>query len=333
LMGGPLCRGCGRPITGQYVTALGADWHAEHFRCAGCGRPIGETAFYEGDGHPYHKKCHTERFALRCAGCGRPIETTYYTHGGQPFHEKCHTERFAPRCAIGGEPIPGTWLENAWGERYCEAHGGECPRCRFCGRLAPGRAKPDARCSACRTAAVRDEGDARSRCAELIRWAIRHGMTVPDGVHFRVDLVDAAELCEEGGPAALGRAFKTTMSLNGRVTEIRADRVVVERGLPSPLFEGVALHELGHAWLATQQVGGLPEWAEEGFCELLAHRWLGEQGTPEARYYATQLAENPDAVYGGGFRRLDALSQRLGLHGVVATLRTTKRLPTVGEFR
>lgn len=250
-MAGPVCRGCGQPIAGRYVSALGADWHPGHFRCAGCGRPIGEEPLYERDGRPYD--------------------------------ERCYAERCLPRCAVGGEPLRAGWLENAWGERFCAAHGAGCPRCRFCGRLAPGDEADEARCPACRAAAVWREGDARARFARLITWGIRHGMTVPAGTTIRVELVEAARLGRDGGEEAgarvLGRAEKTATTRDGRVVEVRADRVLVERGLPAPLFEGVASHELGHAWLAVQQVSGLPTWAEEGFCELLAHRWYGEQGT------------------------------------------------------
>jgi hypothetical protein len=70
--------------------------------------------------------------------------------------------------------------------------------------------------------------------------------------------------------------------------------------MPSPLFEGVTVHELGHAWLACREVTGLPKWANEGFCEWISHRWYRRQGTRDAAVFAARIEQNDDPVYGGG---------------------------------
>lgn len=294
----PICRGCGQPIRGRYITALGADWHPEHFCCAA------------GDG---------------------PITGQFREREGWPYHEACYIARFVPRCCIGGESLTGGWLTNAWGQTFCQAHGDACPHCRFCDRLIPAMDGVADRCPVCQAAAVTAESDARARFAGLVHWAAAAGMTAPAGTRIHVELTDRAHLNQDqvgrGQPEALGRTYKTTFSLNGRITRVQPDKVAVERGLPAPLFEGVALHELGHAWLACQQVSGLPLWAEEGFCELLAYHWYQGQDTPVARFYAKQIKANPDPIYGGGFRQWQVLAERLGLPAVIAQLQHTKTLP------
>ena len=99
------------------------------------------------------------------------------------------------------------------------------------------------------------------------------------------------------------------------------------QGLPAPLFQGVVVHELGHVWLVVHDIKGLPPWAEEGFCELLAYRYYSGLNTPEGRFYAAGIENNPSPVYGEGFRRVRAMADRVGFSRLVESLQTTKRLP------
>src|SRR6266542_4491834 len=69
----PICKSCGQPIWGNYLNALGATWHPEHFMCAACGRPIGGSSFQLYQGAPYHLECYRDRVAPRCAYCGKPL--------------------------------------------------------------------------------------------------------------------------------------------------------------------------------------------------------------------------------------------------------------------
>jgi len=300
----PLCRGCGRPIAGAYVKAMGACWHPEHFRCAACGRPIGRESFYE--------------------------------HGGAPYHQQCYIERVLPHCAYCGRPLTGTYLTDYWGTKFHPAHETEYPACASCGRLVPELAgttaadHPFPLCAICRATSVTTHDDARSHFVKVIGWMMRQGLGVDHRIDLHVELADVAAFRGEHGKgnlAALGRTEVTSYTRDGRVVETEVRKVLILRGLPATQFEGVAAHELGHAWLAIEQVRGLPPWAEEGFCELLAHRRYAALATAESRYYAERIEQNPDPVYGAGFRRMQALAKRVGFDGLVASLRTAKTLP------
>jgi hypothetical protein len=130
------------------------------------------------------------------------------------------------------------------------------------------------------------------------------------------------------GTDTLGITLSSTLTQDGR--EVRTDitGIAVLQGLPSTLFQGVTLHELGHAWLIMQGIKGMPGWAVEGFCELLAYRFYIELNTPESRYHAASIEKNPDKVYGEGFRRVRKIADTIGLATFVQLLRTTKRLPS-----
>jgi len=120
----------------------------------------------------------------------------------------------------------------------------------------------------------------------------------------------------------------TTHTQNGQAFRTEVNGVAVLQGLPSTLFQGVTIHELGHVWLIVHDVNGLPSWAEEGFCELLTYRYYTQLNTPESLYHAEGIERNPNPVYGDGFRRVRAIADGVGFQRFVETLRTTRRLPT-----
>uniref|UniRef100_A0A914V2K1 LIM zinc-binding domain-containing protein n=1 Tax=Plectus sambesii TaxID=2011161 RepID=A0A914V2K1_9BILA len=48
----PKCRGCKRPISNNFVTALGTHWHPECFVCQDCGVGFQGGSFFDHDGLP-----------------------------------------------------------------------------------------------------------------------------------------------------------------------------------------------------------------------------------------------------------------------------------------
>jgi hypothetical protein len=80
----------------------------------------------------------------------------------------------------------------------------------------------------------------------------------------------------------------------------------IRKGLPAILFMGSVAHELAHVYTALRR-WRLHPWAEEGLGELLAYRFFHDLGTPEALFLARRMEENPDPLYGDGFRRMRRL--------------------------
>src|SRR5205807_7413024 len=124
-------------------------------------------------------------------------------------------------------------------------------------------------------------------------------------------------LYEQAQLSAIGRAhgeeeLGTTLSTTYQLAHLQVHRVVdgvaILRGLPSIVFEGTIAHELGHVWLIMQAVREWPKPDEEGFCQLLAHRYYIQLDTDDSRYQARRIERNPDAIYGDGFRRVRAVA-------------------------
>ncbi|EDQ93007.1 uncharacterized protein MONBRDRAFT_19246 [Monosiga brevicollis MX1] len=59
---GTICNGCMGPIEGQYINALDAKWHVEHFTCALCMAALANTRFRERNASAYCQPCYVKMF-------------------------------------------------------------------------------------------------------------------------------------------------------------------------------------------------------------------------------------------------------------------------------
>jgi len=303
----PICKGCGQLIRGSYILALDTTWHSEHLVCAACHQPLDSASFYQHQGKSYHIECYRRQIASRCTYCGKPLI--------------------------------GKYIVDSWGTKYCVEHATEYPACRFCGRLVPPRyqgnragSSGQVQCPLCRASAVESITQARPIFAGLVRWINRQELLY-NNLDLRIKLCNQSQLTKylhpAGDTSALGATWHSIYIQNGGIVRTEVNGVVIVRSLPPPLFQGVTVHELGHAWLIVHRIMNLPSWAEEGFCELLAHRFYSEMATAECNHYASCIESNPDSVYGEGFRRVYTLAKAVGFQHFVEVLRITKQLPSI----
>ncbi len=146
---------------------------------------------------------------------------------------------------------------------------------------------------------VHEITDARRLAADVLAWAARLGLRF-GGIGVPIRLVDCSN------PGCLGKTLRQQVCFGRKLVRNRILGIAIVRGLSPLEFQGVLAHELGHVWLAVHRLR-LPLWAEEGFCELLAHRFYLDSRTPEGQRRAAEIATNPDPIYGEGFRRVCAL--------------------------
>jgi hypothetical protein len=203
-----VCHGCRRSITGDYLTALGHEWHPTCFRCGACGMSVGEAQFCGRDGQPYHATCFQERFSPRCARCSKPIAGSYVTaldrtwhpehfvcaqcgrpFQGQSFYERdgkayCkrdYDELFGMRCAAGGELIGQRRYFEVNGKVYCEDHYWEKfgKRCAIGGEILKGMYQVngwgETYCDAHRRGLDECYGCSRPICDRLTGGGVRYG--------------------------------------------------------------------------------------------------------------------------------------------------------------
>jgi hypothetical protein len=175
--------------------------------------------------------------------------------------------------------------------------------------LADGRA----RCARCAGGAVDSRADLATIVPPVRELLWSYGIRLPNRV--RVQLTPLEELA--------GCQGDTTWVQHAGTARVLGLRVAV--GLPATLFGAVLAHEMGHAWLA-----GCParrtQAEDEGLCELLASWWLRHRGGRLASHLLSSMGQDPDPLYGDGYR--DAVRRAGGLRpeAVVRRVASTGRL-------
>lgn len=116
--GGLACGGCGGPIVGRIVSAMGVRWHPGCFRCCDCDDLLEYVSSYERDGKPYCHFDYHERFAPRCYHCKTPIVDERFITLDDPELGKrtYHEQHFF--CSECGDPFLAPSIDRE------DAHGG-----------------------------------------------------------------------------------------------------------------------------------------------------------------------------------------------------------------
>jgi paxillin len=82
-----VCRSCKQPIQGtDYIQALDAMWHPEHFACQTCRKPFGPN-FYQHEGLIYCEQHYLDVMNVpRCGLCNEPISGKVLSALGKNWH-------------------------------------------------------------------------------------------------------------------------------------------------------------------------------------------------------------------------------------------------------
>lgn len=232
-----------------------------------------------------------------------------------------------PWCKTCGQLIRGRYREDLWSGASCARCISRNGSCIYCGAAAQAVAGGEPRCDICLRLAIHDPGLAEALYAEVVDWAESRRMFED----FRQPPMELrARIDPQGLPPSsdrvLGMAHKSLWQTPTGLS-VRAERVVVLSGLPAPLFQAVAAHELGHVWIAAQNITRLPLQDEEGFCELLSHAWISERGTFGRAGLLARIEESPDPIYGDGFRKMKAFERRTNLHFLMTVLKHPRDHP------
>jgi hypothetical protein len=173
-------------------------------------------------------------------------------------------------------------------------------------------------CGACHAGAVRTQDDVRREVPQV--RAKLHAMGIRLLTPVRVALA----------PEGLGTVSDSGRQRTG-LTVTRGAEVLslqVAAGLTPCRFGATVAHECMHAWLAQRAFPPASDEVTEGICQLVAYGYLVRRSTdPRACLAAQAMRRDPDPVYGGGFRLVRGLAQRLGAAAVIEHVRRTGQLP------
>ncbi|XP_033644068.1 LIM domain-binding protein 3-like isoform X4 [Asterias rubens] len=111
----PMCDGCDSIIRGAFVSAVGRNWHPEHFVCVHCHENLSNQGFMEQNGKVYCEKDFNNLYAPKCAICHRSISQGGCVQAmGSTYHQDCFL------CHHCNEPITGTAFHISEGKPYCK---------------------------------------------------------------------------------------------------------------------------------------------------------------------------------------------------------------------
>lgn len=237
-------------------------------------------------------------------------------------------------CPICRMALFGLVEVDAWGNRYCARHSKELSRCTCCQRLVcdgltqGGVAYKDNRvvCNLCRQTAIDTKEQAKPYVEAAAAWLFEKGFAFQNlKLHFDLVYLDQlVSMLKSNHGTPQGMIYHST---SGRPPVRRVKGVAILKGLSRQVMYGAVVHELGHAWIFLSGIDGLPLPVEEGFCNALSYLYHSEFNSDEARFCKRAIKENPDKVYGDGFRTVYSSMKKYGFHPVVSHLQKYHALP------
>lgn len=226
-------------------------------------------------------------------------------------------------CMICGNTLEGVIFSDIRGNRVCGTHGKNLKYCNSCGgfvresdlHLADGRIL----CSLCSQALVRHPEDVKWIIVQVKRFLFESGITdLSDTINLMI--VTAQEMCKVRGDEKInlgspGLALSKCGNC-GLFKKRWEHTVYVLDNIPKVEFAGVLAHELLHTWQNEKEYD-FPADLKEGFCNLGSYVTYLKIGNDYSRILAENLKNDPNEIYGGGFRKVLPIYQRVGnLHEV-----------------
>ncbi|XP_071953946.1 PDZ and LIM domain protein 5-like isoform X2 [Antedon mediterranea] len=111
----PTCEGCGQIIRGPFVSAVGKNWHPDHFVCVHCHEPLQKIGFVEEKGKMYCEKDYSTLYAPKCSKCLQSVVGKCVNALGGQFHPACFV------CFHCNKPIEESGFHTNEGKVYCTA--------------------------------------------------------------------------------------------------------------------------------------------------------------------------------------------------------------------
>ncbi|MBI5726433.1 MAG: protein DA1 [Ignavibacteriales bacterium] len=313
------CSKCRQEITGQFIAVEGLFFHPEHFLCHECKLPI-EGSYSKRDGFFVHPECSAKAQGMACAVCGKALEGTYIKADGKSYHQNCFENSVAQKCAVCLKPITGDYITDIYSNMYHAEHKNESPQCENCSRLISenlslgGYDYKDGRhiCGKCYNSAIFDEASIQHLVRKVVSALRGLGFETPMQ-HVTFTAVDRIGLQKAAGskytPSMRGicnASTKTTTikTENRRSTkrEEKSFRVYVLNGVPAVNIEATIAHELMHVWMYQNTDPSFTHPLLEGLCNYTAYLYLSTVNSFEASILIKGFTEDPDPVYGDGFR-------------------------------
>lgn len=231
------------------------------------------------------------------------------------------------KCYICNRLINGSYYTDVWGHVVCADHfnSGEITNCSSCRgftdrqhTLSDGRVL----CAACKNNVLENDDDIHLVLSDVLYNLHKRGFDdlLMDTVD--VEIVSAKQIATlRGGEVNINNKglthsqIKTSFALFGNSRKLY-HKIYILESLPKIEFAGTLAHELLHVWQVQNGIHPPPLWCE-GLCNLGTYYTYIMMPSPLTKIFKKTLMENPDQIYGDGFRRVLKLESEIGVANII----------------
>lgn len=323
-------------ITITLLLLLTNVFSAEKIYCDQCENEIRPGSSYLAVGEKIFcsAECY-EKTLPKCSVCGEPLRNGGFESKGKMFcSEKCYKTTWN-KCHLCGKSISSGYHFNDNNEIVFCSSCMELPKCFNCGHPTDHRKLLDGRyiCTDCDKTSIDDPEAAYELIAE-VREVMEKKMKLHTAHKIDYKLVDVVSLKKESeteysegfmeqGLFVNEQRIKTivrTKSILGiefdKNTEEEtknAYRILMLYSLPRDKFIEVAAHELAHDWMQENYPNIADLKISEGWAEFVATQVNNHYGNTHLN---TRMKNNPDPVYGEGYRYVAGYAKEHGVSGL-----------------
>ncbi|GAB4128573.1 MAG: hypothetical protein Fur0015_02340 [Ignavibacteriales bacterium] len=279
-----VCDYCKQKIKGEYIIVEDKFYHANHFLCG---------------------------------KCGKPIEGEYVENENKFYHPECYNESFVPKCDVCGQPLSGEYFQDLYGNKYHPKHLSESERCDNCDRLISERITKggyklsDGRslCKLCFDDAVPSNSVYDFLLRSVIDKLRNFGVNLPND-KIKIQPVNRIGLKKSAGNEYNDRLrgyckMENTETTFGRETKKKFNAIIyVLNKIPQDYTESIIAHELMHIWIDQNTKHRQSKMLEEGSCNFISYKIIMSGNSKNKKDILQLLLNDPDAVYGDGFRKV-----------------------------
>lgn len=315
------CSKCGNLINGSYSKRNGKYYHENCFyqeqgiKCTKCNKLIEGEYFILGNGK-YHSEC-LQRNSENCASCSQPIQGKYYVKDNKKYHSKCFTDNISEKCDVCLEPIVGKYLLDSHGNKYHNSHKNSIPKCDNCNRIiskkttSGGKKYSDGRdmCNLCFNKAITGYLNVQRLLNSVLLELGRIGIKV-DNSNIKIEVADRNKLrnVAKGSYSTAMKGYCSTLIKTTTIGVVKSvDKfftIYVLDGIPNEYLASTIAHELMHVWFIQNTNSNHSSLLTEGSCNYASYLYLKSQYNRLSNEVIKALDNDPDHVYGDGYRRV-----------------------------
>ncbi len=279
---------------------------AQTLKCNYCNKDIA-SEYIMVDDNSYHKN------HFKCANCNKPIDGNYYSKSEKYFDNKCYEKLFLQKCDVCNEPITGEYLVDLYGMKIHKYHEAQLNNCDNCNRIISkettrgGVKYSDGRniCNICYGKRLTSFGDYKNSLNNVINRLRNYQLTFNlSSIKLKtVDLYTLQQISGSRFSKSIKGYTRTNIETSGSMKTFQ-HTIYVLNNIPPKYVESTIAHELMHIWISENIKHKLSSQLEEGSCNYISYTYLKSDYSSDAKDILKQLQNNPDKIYGDGYRKV-----------------------------